>query len=171
MSSQASLIAIFFGNDPNPTPLSPPRIISELPAPVAVFDGKTYTITIFRKNGTWLKDFFNEHVLSVCACREDELSSVERDKIRGPVAADDLLYYIRAIPQDAGPASFIWLESEEEAIAVAKAIQEADDAQWRQEMAEEDKKSCTFCGRVRSVCGEDHGDEMRDAQRAALMRH
>jgi hypothetical protein len=129
MSSQAALIAAFFGPGPNPTPLSPPRVFHELPAPVVTFDGKTYTITIFRKNGTWLNNFFTEHILSVCSCHEDELSSVERDKIWGPAAADGLLYYIRATPHDAGPASFIWLESEEEAIAVAKAIQEAEDAQ------------------------------------------
>ena len=121
MSSQASLIAAFFGNDPNPTPDAPARVIGELPAPIVTFDGITYTITIFRKNGTWLKDDFSEH--SVCARREDELSSLERSCIKGP-AADGLLYYIHAQPH-AGAASFIWLESKEEAVAVEKAIREA----------------------------------------------
>jgi hypothetical protein len=171
MSSQAALIAAFFGSDPHlRTPLSPPRVFHELPAPVVTFDGKTHTITIFRKNGTWLKDFFEYHTLSVCSCREEELSSVERDKIRGPVAADGLLYYIRATPQDGGPASFIWLESEEEAIAVGKAVQEAEDIQQYLQLKEGDCICCTFCGKARSICGEDHGDEMRDWQREVLER-
>jgi len=172
MSSQAALITAFFGPDPHlRTPLSPPRVFHELPAPVVTFDGKTHTIMIFRKNGTWLKNFFTEHILSVCSCREEELSSLERDKIRGPAATDGVLYYVRATPQDGGDASFIWLESEEEAIAVGKAVQEAEDTQHFLQLKEGECICCAFCGKARSVCCEDHGDEMRHWQREALESH
>lgn len=131
MSSQTSLIAAFFGDDSNLTPLSPARRITEVPAPMVTYDGITYTFIIFRKNGTWLKDFFDEHILSFGACREDELftlnlSPFERGQVK--MAADGLIYYIKAAPRD-GRTSFIWLESKEEADAVAKAVKEAEVAQ------------------------------------------
>jgi hypothetical protein len=176
MSSQAALIAAFFGSDPHlRTPLSPPRVFHELPAPVVTFDGKTHTITIFRKDGTWLNNFFEYHTLSVCGGREKELSPLERDNIKGPAAPDGMMYYIRATPHAApfsrpAAASFIWLQSEEEAIAVGKAVQEAEDTQRYLELKEGDCICCTFCRKARSICGEDHGDEMRDWQREALER-
>jgi len=117
MSSQAALIAAFFG--PNPhlrTPLSPPRVFHELPAPVVTFDGKTYTITIFRKNSTWLKESFQEYTLSVHECPKNNVSS-------------DLIYYLKATPFSDDRPLFISLESKEEADAVAKAIMEATAAQ------------------------------------------
>jgi len=130
MSSQASLIAAFFGPPtPSPTPLSPPRIIGEVPAPVATFDGITHTITIFRKSGTWLKRFFEDHSLSVRACPATELSSLnlspfESEQVK---VANGLIHCLQAQPRDARRrASFIWLESEEEAIAVDKAIREPE---------------------------------------------
>jgi hypothetical protein len=121
MSSQTALIAAFFGND------APARIIGELPAPVVTFDGNTHTIAIFRKNGSWLKDFFEKHFLSVCVIHKDELSSLNLSPFeRGQVKiADGLVYYLQAHPHD-GRSSFIWLESKEEADAVAKAIREAE---------------------------------------------
>jgi len=162
MSEQRrALITAFFGSDPYPTPLSPPRVIHELPAPVVTFDGKTHTITIFRKNGTWLNKFFTENSLSVCSCRTDELSSLDLSPYQLEQAkkvADGLIYYLRAQDNNVNFTEFILLESKEEADAVAKAIHEAD------------KMPCTFCGKARSVCGEDHGDEMRDWQREALQR-
>ncbi|NBV34468.1 MAG: hypothetical protein EBR81_11950 [Proteobacteria bacterium] len=162
MSSQASLIAAFFGpQTPSPTPLSPPRVIHELPAPVVTFDGKTHTITIFRKDGTWLNNFFTENSLSVRARRTDDLSSLNLSPYQLEQAkkvAGDLLYYIRAQDNNVNFTEFILLESKEEADAVAKAIQEAD------------KESCTCCGKARSFCGEDHGDQMRDWQREVLER-
>jgi len=130
MSSQAALIAAFFGPDPNPTPLSPPRVIHELPAPVVTFDGKTYTITIFRKDGTWLNNFFTENSLSVCSCRTDELSSLNLSSYQLEQAnkvADGLIYYIRAQDNNVNFTEFILLESKEEADAVAKAVQEAEE--------------------------------------------
>jgi hypothetical protein len=132
MSSQAALIAAFFGPDPNSSPLSRARVIHELPAPVVTFDGKTYTITIFRKNGTWLKDFFEDHTLSVCACRTDELSSLDLSPYQiaqAKKAAEGLIYYLRVQHNKVNFAEFIWLESKEEADAVAKAIQGAEDEQ------------------------------------------
>jgi len=130
MSSQASLIAAFFG-PPAPAPMDPPRIIGEVPAPVVTFDGKTHTIMIFRKSGAWLKDFFEKHTLSVCACPATELSSLNLSLFEcGQVKiADGLVHYLQAQPRD-GRASFIWLESEEEALAVEKAIRDAEVA-WR----------------------------------------
>ena len=129
MSSQASLIAAFFGPDPHLR--TPPRVFHELPAPVVTFDGKTYTITIFRKNGTWLKDFFQDNTLSVCARRTDELSSLDLTPYQLEQAkkvTDGLIYYLRAQDNKVNFADFIWLESKEEADAVAKAIQEAESA-------------------------------------------
>jgi hypothetical protein len=130
MSSQAALIAAFFGPHPYPTPLSPPRVIHELPAPVVTFDGKTHTITIFRKDGTWLNNFFTENSLSVGSCRTDELSSLDLSPYQLEQAnkvADGLTYYIRAQDNKVNFAEFILLESKEEADAVGKAIQEAEE--------------------------------------------
>jgi hypothetical protein len=131
MSSQAALIAAFFGPDPNPTPLSPPRVFHELPAPVVTFDGKTHTIMIFRKDGTWLKDFFTENSLSVCSCRADELSSLNLTSYQLAQAkkvTDGLIYYLRAQDNNVNFVGFLWLHSKEEAEALAKAIKEAEDA-------------------------------------------
>jgi len=135
MSSQSALIAAFFGVDPNPTPLSPPRVFHELPAPVVTFDGKTHTITIFRKDGTWLKDFFTENSLSVCACRVDELSSLNLSSYQLAQAkkpSDGLIYYLRAQDNNVNFVGFLWLDSKEEAEAVAKAIKEAEDDHLRE---------------------------------------
>jgi len=133
MSEQRrALITAFFGSDPYPTPLSPPRVFHELPAPVVTFDGKTHTITIFRKDGTWLNNFFTENSLSVRARRTDDLSSLNLPPYQLEQAkkvADDLLYYIRAQDNNVDFTEFILLESKEEAAAVAKAIQEAEDTQ------------------------------------------
>jgi len=117
MSSQEALIAAFFG--PNPhlrTPLSPPRMFHELPAPVVTFDGKTYTITIFRKNGTWLKESFEEYTLSVHECPKNDVAS-------------DLIYYLKATPLSGDRPLFISLESKEEADALCKAIETAEAGQ------------------------------------------
>jgi hypothetical protein len=114
MSSQEALIAAFFG--PNPhlrTPLSPRRVFHELPAPVVTFDDKTYTITIFRKNGTWLKESFEEYTLSVHECPKNDVAS-------------DLIYYLKATPLSGDRPLFISLESKEEADALDKAIETAN---------------------------------------------
>ena len=132
MSSQAALIAAFFGpQTPSLSPLSPPRIIGTVPAPVVTFDGKTHTIMIFRKDGSWLKDFFTENSLSVCSCRADELSSLNFTSYQLAQAkkvTDGLIYYLRAQDNNVNFVGFLWLDSKEEAEAVAKAIQEAEDA-------------------------------------------
>jgi hypothetical protein len=150
-----SSLSAFFGSDPNPTPLSLARVITELPAPVVTFDGKTHTITIFRKSGAWLKESFKEYTLSVHECPKDDVVS-------------NLIYYLKATPLSGDRPLFISLESKEEADAVAKAIQEAEEFQWREEMVEADKEPCTFCGEILRDCGGDHVDEMRDIQRKAL---
>jgi len=98
--------------------------------PVVTFDGKTYTITIFRKDGTWLNNFFTEHNLSVGKAHKDEFQGrTLAPQIKGPPADDGFFYYLYAQPQNVGHPTFIWLESKEEAAAVAKAIQEAEDDQ------------------------------------------
>jgi len=114
MSSQAALITAFFGSKLDQTPLSPPRVITEVPAPVVTFDGKTYTITIFRKSGAWLKESFKEYTLSVHECPKNDVVS-------------DLIYYLKATPLSGDHPRFISLESKEEAAAVAKAIMEAEE--------------------------------------------
>lgn len=119
----------------------------------------SYTITLFRNPLVTL--VFAQHNLTVRSCREDELTTWERDQIKGPVAADGLLYFIHAQSSLPTMASFVWLESKEESLAVSKAIY-ATEMRWYQE------QPCTFCGQP--DCNEDHGDDMRDAQRAALAR-
>ena len=143
-----------------------------MPQPIVSFDGLEYTISLFRSDAAGVmkqeKLTFGEHLLEVCAAPESELASWERSQIKGPVSDDGQLYYLYAQPQDVGRPSFVWLKDKEEAASLHKAINDAEDQEWRDRMVEEDKKPCSFCGEIRSYCGEDHGDEMRDIQREAL---
>jgi hypothetical protein len=142
--------------------------------PIVSFDGNTYTVSLFRPDSAGVmkqeKLTFGEHLLEVCVAPESELASWERSQIKGPASDDDHLYYLCAQPQDVGRPSFVWLKDEEEAEALHKAIKDAEDQQWRDEMIEEYERPCTFCGQMVSECGEDHGDEMRDIVREALRR-
>ena len=138
-------------------------------SPIVSFDGLEYTVSLFR-SGKQEKLTFGEHNLSVCASPESELASWERSRIKGPVSDDGQLYYLCAQPQDVDAPSFVWLKDKEEAEALRKAIKDAEDQQWRDEMAEDEEKPCTFCGEILRYCGGDHGDEMRDIQREALRR-
>lgn len=54
--------------------------------------------------------------------------------------------------------------------AAEKLTLEAEEVMYRIDMAIDDLKPCTFCGRSRGVCGEDHGDEMRDIQKEFMER-
>ncbi len=141
-------------------------------SPIVSFDGLTHTISLFRCDATGAvkeeKLTFGEHLLEVCAAPETDLASWERSQIKGPVSDDGQLYYLCAQPQDVGRPSFVWLKDKDESLALRKAIEDAEDQEWRDRMVEEDKKPCSFCGDMPSYCGRDHGDEMRDIQREAL---
>ena len=142
--------------------------------PIVSFDGLTYTVSLFRPDTTGSmkeeKLTFGEHLLEVCVAPESELASWERSQIKGPVSDDGQLYYLCAQPQDGGNPSLYWLKDKEEAEALRKAIGHAENEQWRDEMAEDEEKPCTFCGEILRYCGGDHGDEMRDIVREALRR-
>ena len=98
--------------------------------PIVSFDGMTYTISLFRSDPQGLtkeeKLVFGEHHLTVCAAPEAALASWERSQIKGPVSDDGELYYLCARHLDVGLASFIWLQNKEEAVALRKAIREAE---------------------------------------------
>ena len=132
--------------------------------PMVTYTDLCYIVTLVR-DGKEEKWTFGEHKVDVCACTESELNSFERKNIKGPVSNDGLLYYIHARPYDVGAAVFVWLKDEEEAMALKKALREADGYDYDEDAV------CTFCGeRPSTGCSEDHGDDMRDAQKAALNR-
>lgn len=137
--------------------------------PIVSFDGLEYTVSLFRSDATGVikeeKLTFSEHNLEVCSAPESDLASWERSQIKGPVSDDGQLYYLCAQPQDVGNSSLYWLKDKEESLALRKAIKDAEDKQWRDEMVEDEGKPCTFCGEILRECGGDHGDEMRDIQR------
>ena len=142
--------------------------------PIVSFDGNNHMISLFRPDSTGAvkeeKMTFGEHLLEVSGAPPNEIYRWDRAKINGPPAADGLLYYLYAQPQDGGRSSFVWLKDKEEADALRKAIKDAEDKQWRDECAEDEGKPCSFCGEILRYCGGDHGDEMRDIQREALRR-
>jgi hypothetical protein len=135
--------------------------------PTVAFDGIAYSITLVR-DGKKVTESFGDHTLSVCACHEKELASWERALIKGPVAADDMLYYLCARPHDVGSPFFVWLQNKEEADLLQKVIWEAEDFHHENGWREDSK--CTFCGYMDSECGGDHGDEMRQIMREAVGR-
>jgi len=61
-------------------------------------------------------------------------------------------------------------EATEEYKAAEKLTLEAEEVMYRIDMAIDDSKPCSFCGRQRNICGEDHGDEMREIQRELKKR-
>ena len=134
-------------------------------SPIVSFDGLEYTVSLFR-SGKQEKLTFGEHQLEVCRAHKDEfLGRTLTPQIKGDAAADGFIYYLYAQPQRVGRPSFVWLKDKEEAASLRKAIEEAEDQEWRERMVEEDKKPCSFCGEILRECGDDHGDEMRDIQR------
>ena len=143
-------------------------------SPIVSFDGISYEITLFRPDATGAmkqeKHTFGEHRLSVCAAHKDEFQGrTLAPQIKGPSADDGFFYYLSAQPEDVGRPVFTWLQNKEEADALRKAIEDAEQFYYHEndEHDREDYK-CTFCGAMASECGEDHGDEMRDIQREAL---
>ena len=87
----------------------------------------TYVVTLIR-NGKPFEMIFGEHKLSVHAAHPNELSAFERSQIKGPVAHDGNYYYIYAQHLDIGVATFVWLESKEEATMLQGMLQTHDDA-------------------------------------------
>jgi hypothetical protein len=137
--------------------------------PIVSFDGIAYEITLFHDAGVKEeKHIFGEHALSVCSAHKDDFQGrTLAPQIKGPPADDGFLYYLYAQPEDVGRPSFVWLKDKEEAVALRKAISEAEELHdgWRHD------SKCTFCGAMVSECGEDHGDEMRQIMREQLRRH
>jgi hypothetical protein len=145
-----------------------------MPAPTIEFDGITYTITLFRADE---KEYFvfNQHTLSVCAAREEQLESSERSQINSMPGAEGLLYYIHAQPRDLGPAECVGLENKEEALAINRAllflkknenivhdIKDEND----ESVSEADEENEDLAPEAE----EDRGDDMRDWQRETVER-
>jgi len=144
-------------------------------APIVSFDGIGYEITLFRLDTADAmkeeKHTFGEHSLSVCAAHKDEFQGrTLSPQIKGPPAEDGFFYYLYAQPQDVGRPTFIWLKEKQEALALRKAIEDAEKLHYDEEDYWRQDSECTFCGAMESECGGDHGDEMRDIQREALRR-
>ena len=143
-------------------------------SPIVSFDGIGYELTLFRPDATGAmkeeKLTFGEHSLSVCAAHKDEFQGrTLAPQIKGPPADDGFFYYLYAQPQDVGRPTFIWLQNKEEATALQKAIEDAEDLHDYRNYHGDSK--CSFCGSMESECGGDHGDEMREIQREALRGH
>ena len=100
--------------------------------PIVTFDGTVYTVTIFRNGIVAFKNTFEKYSLTVIGCRQSDVPSAQRAKIWGAPADDGFLYFIHAKYIDKGFAfseldMFEWLEDKEEALAMIKAIH---DAEW-----------------------------------------
>ena len=95
--------------------------------PIVFFDGVGYKISIFR-DGHIIQASFSQHTVDVCASNENEISTLDRIHIKGPVASDGILYYIHAYSHDINISEFIWLSSMEEAMAVNKSLSAAEKA-------------------------------------------
>jgi hypothetical protein len=99
-------------------------------SPTVSYIDLTYTITLFRPDTTGVmkeeKHTFGEHSLLVSVANKDEFQRAA-PQIKGPPADDGFFYYLYARPYDVGRPAFIWLQNKEEAIALHKAIRDADD--------------------------------------------
>jgi hypothetical protein len=117
-----------------------------------------YTLTLSRK-GKEVTHKFNALALS---------------QADSDVPDDEFTYYIYAKYDEQD--IMLWIKKEE-ADLIKKRMNEIreDLANYRQskremreylaELHEESKEACTFCGEEVGICGEDHGDEMREIQR------
>lgn len=88
----------------------------------------TYSVTLFR-NGKVVNQIFENHVLSICASRPSELTSLHLAMINGPPAADGMLYYIYAKHLDVDHVTLMWLESKDEAMRLQSMIQAYEDTE------------------------------------------
>jgi hypothetical protein len=138
-------------------------------SPTIEFDGATYTVSLFRSDeaGSLKKVYltFGEHTLTVCACREDEISPSERLLIKGPVADDGFLYYLHAKPYDSAMrSSIVWLKNKEEAVAIERVLLFLEENEGAEPAYEEDDQ-CSFCGGEKDSADEcyiDHDEELRE---------
>ena len=100
-------------------------------SPIVLFDGMTYTVSLFRPDATGTmkeeKHSFGEHSLSVGAYDRAGKRAWSWQIKGGPPADDGFFYYLYAQPYDVGAANFIWLQNKEEAIALHKAIKDAEE--------------------------------------------
>jgi len=125
--------------------------------PSVTLSNLVYTFTLLR-DGTLKKYSFGEHSIDICAGEREEFASWELLNMRdipqvNAEDADGKIYYIFAEPEDVGRATLIWI-TKAEAIILKPALLAAEEDVY--------KHQCTFCGSPSNVCGEDHGDEMRD---------
>lgn len=126
-----------------------PKIFGDLHEP---------TITLLRE-GKPEHINFGEYSVSIGKTDDREICR----ELRVKFCPDDngFTYFIHARATDYGQVSFgIWL-SKGEAVILTKKLKELEDEEdyWRQDA------TCSFCGHMVSVCGDDHGDEMREIQR------
>lgn len=102
--------------------------------PTVSFDGLEYTVSLFRPDATGAmkekEHIFGEHNLVVCAAPPNELHSWELAQMNGPPAEDGLIYYLCAQPEDVGRPSLYWLAGKGEAVALRRAIRQAEDEQY-----------------------------------------
>ena len=150
--------------------------------PIFAYENGVYTFMLFRAEGAiGLKKetyVFDKHYVSICGCAEYELNERgEREKVKGPAASDGILYYIWAKPHalmSDDEEVFVWLETKGHALILRHKMDIAHDAEeeaYRAELIKEGDTVCTYCWqRPSEGCSEDHGDEMREAQREALRR-
>lgn len=109
--------------------LYPSKRRARMTAPTVSYADCTYEITLTRNTET-THLVFGEHMLSVCAAREDELSCLERAQIKGPCADDGFVYYIHAEPYDFPRAAvFVWLKDKAEALALNRELRAIHDAE------------------------------------------
>jgi hypothetical protein len=100
-------------------------------SPIVSFDGISYEITLFRSDATGAmkeeRHVFGEHALSVCRAHKEEwLGRTLSPQIKGDAADDGFIYYLYAQPLDVGAPAFTWLQNKEEASALQKAIDDAE---------------------------------------------
>jgi len=138
-------------------------------APTIYFDGVTYTVSLFRSDDTGSLNkvyyTFSDQVLTVCACREDEISPSERLLIKGPVAADGFLYYLHAKPYDSAVRSTIlWLKEKDEAVAIERVLLFLEENEGAEPVENDHDEQCSFCGGEKdseNECYIDHDEELR----------
>ena len=99
--------------------------------PIVTFDGVSYTLTLFRNQTSKKITFGDNYVLSVLVALDADIDPWIRSKIGG-APEDGLLYYMKAEYhhngvhlRHVGVDFYEWLNGKEEALAVLKAIHQA----------------------------------------------
>jgi len=143
--------------------------------PIVTFDGVSYTLTLFRNNTAKKITFGDNYVLSVNVVLEVDVDPSIRSNISG-ASEDGLLYYLKANLPKNGVDFYEWLNGKEEALAVLKAIHQAQtqgkvhDCNWCATKFEDDIEalehvadlaksavsSCSTCGKPNWLCDKSH---------------